>query len=68
MTRATIEDIILQKDQRGISALRPFLPADFCTQAAQYVLDNPGTTLITTGFYILYGNAVETDGPPAPWP
>ncbi len=64
MTRATIEDIILQKDQRGISALRPFLPADFCTQAAQYVLDNPGTTLITTGFYILYGNAVETDGPP----
>ena len=64
MAELTIEDIILQKDQRGINALRPFLPEDFCTQAAQYVLDRPGTTLITTGFYILYGDAVETDGPP----
>jgi hypothetical protein len=64
MSEPTIEDIILQKDQRGIAALRPFLPQDFCTQAAQYVLDRPGTTLITTGFYILYGDAVETDGPP----
>ena len=64
MAELTIEDIILQKDQRGINALRPFLPDDFCTQAAQYVLDRPGTTLITTGFYILYGDAVETDGPP----
>ena len=64
MAEATIEDIILQKDQRGVSALRPFLPSDYCTQAARYVLDHHGTTLITTGFYILYGNAVETDGPP----
>ena len=64
MSDLTIEDIILQKDQRGIAALRPYLPEDFCTQAAQYVLDRPGTTLITTGFYILYGEAVETDGPP----
>ena len=64
MANPTIEDIILQKDQRGIAALRPFLPDDFCTQAAQYVLDRPGVTLITTGFYILYGDAVETDGPP----
>ena len=60
----TIEDIILQRDQRGVSALRPYLPPDYCTQAAQYVLDHPGTTIITTGFYILYGNAIETDGPP----
>ena len=64
MTNATIEEIILQKDQRGISALRPFLAADYCTQAAQYVLDRPGAALIVTGFYILYGKAVETDGPP----
>ena len=64
MSAATIEDIILQKDQRGITDLRPYLPEDFCTQAARYVLDRPGTTLITTGFYILYGEAVETDGPP----
>ena len=64
MPASTIEDIILQKDQRGITDLRPYLPQDFCTQAAQYVLDRPGVTLITTGFYILYGDAVETDGPP----
>ncbi|MBM3924678.1 MAG: DUF4392 domain-containing protein [SAR202 cluster bacterium] len=61
---STIEDIILQRDQRGVAALRPHLPADYAVQAAQYVLDHPGTTFITTGFYILYGGTVETDGPP----
>ena len=60
----TIEDIILDRDRRGISALRPHLPADFCDQAAALVLDNPGTALITTGFYILTAGAPETDGPP----
>ncbi len=64
MAQTTIEDIILQKDQRGISALRPFLPPDYCAQAAAYALDHPGPTLIATGFFILYGDAVETDGPP----
>jgi hypothetical protein len=64
LTTPTIEDIILQKDQRGISALRPFLPVDYATQAAQFVLDHDGLTIIVTGFYILYGKAVETDGPP----
>ena len=60
----TIEDIILDHDQRGISALRPHLPEYFCTQAAQYILDNPGETLIATGFYILSAGKHETDGPP----
>lgn len=60
----TIEDIILQNDQRGVSYLRPFLPADFCTETAKYILSHSGTTIITTGFYILYGKSVETDGPP----
>lgn len=64
MTIPTIEDIILQKDQRGISALRPLLPANYTEQAAQFVLDHEGLTIIVTGFYILYGKAVETDGPP----
>ena len=64
MPTATIEDIILQRDQRGVSELRQFLPSDYCHQAAQYVLDHPGTTLITTGFYIVSGKAAETDGPP----
>ena len=60
----TIEDIILYKDARGISALRPYLPNNFCTQAAQYILNNKGLVLITTGFYVLKSNAPETDGPP----
>ena len=60
----TIEDIILDRDGRGISALRPHLPADFCDQAAQLIFDNPGTAIIVTGFYILTAGITETDGPP----
>ena len=60
----SIEDIILDRDRRGIAALRPHVPADFCDRAAGLVLDNPGTVLIATGFYILAAAAPETDGPP----
>ena len=60
----TVEDIILDRDRRGISKLRTYLPADFCDQAAQLILDNPGTAVIITGFYILDAGVVETDGPP----
>ena len=60
----SIEEIILSKDKRGISALRELLPANYCAEAADYVLQRPGTVLIATGFYILNGAAVETDGPP----
>ncbi|MCH8898250.1 MAG: DUF4392 domain-containing protein, partial [Chloroflexi bacterium] len=60
----SIEDIILDHDQRGVSELRPHLPADFCAQAAQYILDSPGDALIATGFYILSAGKHETDGPP----
>ena len=60
----TIEDIILDNDRRGISHLRPYVPADFCDRAAQLVLDNPGTAFIVTGFYILDAGMIETDGPP----
>lgn len=59
-----IEDLILQHDHGGISALRPYLPSNFCQQAAQLVLENPGTAFISTGFYILEALAPETDGPP----
>ena len=58
-----MEDIILDHDRRGISALRPHVPADFCDQAAGLILDNPGTAVIVTGFYILPAGAAETDGP-----
>jgi hypothetical protein len=60
----SIEDIILDRDGRGISGLRPYLPEDFCDEAAGLVLDHPGTAAIVTGFYILTAGATETDGPP----
>lgn len=59
----SIENIVLSRDHRGISALRPFLPADFCERGAQLILDHPGTVLIATGFYVPAGAATETDGP-----
>ena len=59
----SIEDIILQQDKRGVAELRPHLPADFCRQAASYVLDHPGHTAIVTGYYITMSGGPETDGP-----
>ena len=59
----TIEDIILDQDKRGVAQLRPHLPEDFCSQAAQYIMDHPGNVAITTGFYILSAGSPETDGP-----
>ena len=61
---STIEDIILTDDRRGVAELRHLLPPDFCRQAAQYALDNPGPAAIVTGFYILSAGQPETDGPP----
>lgn len=57
----TIENIILQNDRRGISALRPFLPPDFCRRAAAFIAEVSGPVLIATGF-CTYGRP-ETDGP-----
>ena len=59
-----IEDIILDHDKRGMLALRPHLPADFCSRAGQYVMDHPGHTVIVTGFYVIMAGKPETDGPP----
>ena len=60
----TIEDVVLRHDKRGVSALRPHLPANFCRQAADLVAATPGLALVTTGFYILATGTPETDGPP----
>ena len=60
----SIEDIVLDRDGRNISALRPHLPERFCDDAAAMVLEHPGTAIIATGFYILAAGATETDGPP----
>jgi hypothetical protein len=63
----SIEDIILSHDRRGVSALRPFLSPSFCEEAARFILDkryaSNKTVIITTGFYIINAQAVETDGP-----
>lgn len=59
-----IENIVLSRDHRGISALRPYMPPDFCDRAARMVLDHHGTALIATGFFIPSAGATETDGPP----
>ena len=60
----TIEDIILDEDKRGMLALRPYLPDDYCSQAAQFIIDNPGGVIIVTGFYVVMAGKPETDGPP----
>lgn len=60
----SIEDIILDRDRRGIAALRPHLAPNFCDLASDVVLDNPGSVGIVTGFYTLAAGATETDGPP----
>jgi hypothetical protein len=59
-----IENIVLSRDHRGISALRPYLPSDFCERAAALILGRPGTAFIVTGFFIPGAGATETDGPP----
>jgi hypothetical protein len=60
----SIENIVLSRDHRGVSALRPYLAPDFCERAATFILDRVGTVVIATGFYIPAGSAPETDGPP----
>ena len=63
----SIEDIILSHDQRGISALRSYLPHSYCDDAANLILDSgrkrKRIAIITTGFFILRAEAPETDGP-----
>jgi len=61
--RSTIEDLILANDRRGMRAVRECLSADFCRQAARFLLDHLARTVIITGFYV--AGSVETDGPPA---
>ncbi|HSK08555.1 MAG TPA: DUF4392 domain-containing protein [Vicinamibacterales bacterium] len=60
----SIENLVLARDQRGVSALRPYLAPDFCERAAALVVEHPGTVLIATGFYVPSAGATETDGPP----
>ena len=63
-TLRSIEKIILQNDTRNIASLEKFLKSNFTNSAAKIILENQGTVFITTGFYIVYAKASETDGPP----
>ena len=59
----TIEDIILQRSQRGMDVLKAHLAPDFCSAAAKklFALERKNI-LLTTGFYV--AGYAETDGPP----
>jgi hypothetical protein len=63
-SQESIEDIILWHDERGMTALRPHLPPDYCVQAARFIYERPGTVLVVTGFYEIEPHTIETDGPP----
>ena len=58
-----IEEAILRSDRRSISRVAHYLPDDYCTQAARFLLDRPGPVVIATGFFILHVGSGETDGP-----
>ncbi len=60
----TLEDIVLSRDTRNVSRLRPYVPEDFLSRAARRVLDRPGRVLLVTGFFIVRAGRTETDGPP----
>ena len=61
---AQIEDIVLQDDMRGMTALKPHMPDGYMESCADLLLDHPGTIFIVTGFYIIAAEKTETDGPP----
>lgn len=56
-----IEDVILEKDTRGMGELRKVLPPNFCEQAANFLYRYMDSVLIVTGFYV--NGYCETDGP-----
>ncbi len=58
-----LEEIVLQKDTRNIAKLKDYVSLTFLSDAAKEILNRKGTIFIITGFYIVYANASETDGP-----
>ncbi len=58
-----IEEAILRSDRRGISRVAHYMPDNYCTEAARFLLDRPGPVVIATGFFILHAGSGETDGP-----
>ncbi len=59
---STIEQSILRCSKRGMDVLYKYVDANFCTNAARALVDNPrGLALVCTGFCCF--GAGETDGP-----
>ncbi len=61
---AQIEDIVLQNDMRGMTALKPHMPSNYMEACADLLLEHGDKVFIVTGFYIIAAEATETDGPP----
>ncbi|GHE98725.1 glutamate cyclase domain-containing protein [Thalassotalea profundi] len=56
-----IENILVDKNLRGMKPLQSHLNPGYCLRAAKVLKDIKGTVLIGTGFPVL--NTFETDGP-----
>ena len=63
---AQIEDIVLQDDMRGMTALKPHMPGGYMESCADLLLDHPGTIFIVTGFYIISAGLRRPTARPAP--
>jgi len=56
-----IEDLMVERDLRGMKSIQEALPPGYYQRAAQLLLETHGTVLIGTGFPV--DDTFETDGP-----
>ncbi len=56
-----IEDMLVERNLRGMQTLQPHLAQGYCLRAATVLKEMKGTVLIGTGFPV--ENTFETDGP-----
>ncbi|TNF05459.1 MAG: DUF4392 domain-containing protein [Gammaproteobacteria bacterium] len=56
-----IEQLLVERNMRGMADLRPHLRPGYCLRAAEYLRHCRGPVLIGTGFPVL--DTFETDGP-----
>ena len=56
-----IENMLVERNLRGMKDLQPQLTSGYCLRAAQVLKNIKGTVLIGTGFPV--GDTFETDGP-----
>lgn len=56
-----IENILVERNLRGMKSLQPQLPSGYCLRAAKLLKNLKGNILIGTGFPVI--DTFETDGP-----